>query len=231
MSQRRIKKRPREQNDVKLEPPLVYRFLEREHIDKFQNDGQLRLCPLTKYREIGGIRQDGQEGFTPHHISGPGKLSPAEAKLAFGLDNTITIGHRASFVSNLHYPNAYLFCTSLEANSAVQQRFGTDFFTITNLQLFGESIVRALSNRLAVTNVLRGNVDYVRTKEKRLSTAEVINDPSLVNTAYWENYFRKENSYAIEAEYRFLFMVEPSDDLVPIFLQLTQEEIRASCRF
>jgi hypothetical protein len=221
-------------NHLELRNLPMYRYLDRKWVELFRNEGTLRVQNIAKYRAIGDVREDNTEGIVTSVIQGTGVLTREQAKEALGVDVRSIIfkpGWKGRIKHNLHLPNGYMVCVSAMLGSHLLKRFGVDdYFTITNVDLFRDSLARAIGDRIRLEITAFDRVVYVSQKELSFTVAQ-LSTPGGIRRAHLSDFFRKASSYAIEAEYRFIFLTDEQD--VPEFLdvQLTQAEIFGCCMF
>lgn len=214
---------------------MIRKYLKRKYLEKFQETGELLIGNIEKYRliEDSAIR-DEKEGVKIYESSG--EPVPMSEIIKFSKGSSIEIitdepllkdfnfctGIAMKF--HLVYPNALVFCTSGGELSQMKNRFKKDyFFTITDPQKFGQSILSELiSQGFHVDAFCFDWVTYIESKnlknmEKIVKKENVIHAPlaegEVLNLTLLQkrfgNYFTKEkNPFETEKEYRFLFSCE-----------------------
>lgn len=211
-----------------------YRYLNRRWVELFRNEGKLRVHCIAKYRSIGDVREDDTEGIVTSIIQGSGFLTGNQAKNALGVDvRSITFGldWKGRILRNQLLPTGYMVCVSAMVGSHLMKRFGVDsYFTITNVDLFGDSLSRAIGERVRLEIAAFDRVVYVNQKEQSLTVAQLassvgIRQPDLAD------FFKKALPYAIEVEHRFVFLTDEQDAPPYLDVQLTQAEIISCCMF
>lgn len=210
---------------------FLYRHLNRQWAEEFRDNGILRICPLTEYRSIPDIRQDRTEGIAITSIEAAIDFKREQSKEILGLDTNI---NKTGGTLNIHYdlPNGYLLSMSTKRTSDVIRRFGCDaYFTIYNPIGFKAALLRAISEVCPVLFASDGQVKYVKDKVQYLRTLEdLLRSPPSQRSI--DDYFIKpKDAYADEDEYRFVFVVGPGQAEKPLFLKLTQIEVRDCCSF
>lgn len=212
---------------------MLYRFLNRHYVEELRDQGMLRLNPLHVYRSSSDNRQDASEGIKSTRISGVGSLSREQAKAFLGVDNTITFGHGGSLVHNLHLLNGFLISTSTRYEKRLLARFACDgCFAITDPDEFKRSIALAIASTVPVFRVIEGAVVYVDEKQIGVDVRDLVQLGTEIREAEVGDYFVKSrNPYEMEAEYRFVFLVNSVDTLQPIDVRLSTDAIRACCEF
>lgn len=212
---------------------MLYRFMHRQYIDLFRDEGRLRINPLDVYRSSPDMRRDTTEGITPTRISGVGTVTRDQAKAILGLDYTITIGHGGALVHNLHLPKGFLISASARYDKRLLARFACDgCFAITAPDTFAHHIATAIASTVPIHHVIDGAVLYTDHRERHVDVQNVVRLGADIRRAGLADYFVKSRiPYEIEAEYRFVFLTDSHNALAPIDVQLTPDAIRACCEF
>ena len=211
------KKRP-----LRFEPGIVnmlYKNLDKMHLDKFWSDGEILLRSLKYFRTIGDLaRQDDLEGLRGLRIRPqegilmpPDELwTPENITIRSATDKSTFVffdrGSRADFHEHLF--DAYVFCVS-EVRLA---RYGDSAYRIVDHNGFGSALYKALKK--CGEPVIRGTVARVRYgeyKDAMTSQTEVQSTfRKLVPEWGLGDYFLKPSCHQGDKEWRFIFILDPS---------------------
>ena len=214
---------PKPQPPLKCEDfvPTVYRFIEKEYVDKFFKSGNLKISNFTQCILLESkIRRDEKEG--------QGTSIAVEGNLRCKI---------GSCVGN----NALLFCTSLSENNTLPD--GTHYseaIKIVNLNGFIDAVTKALIKcGYNVSVILKGPCIY----NNRIIQREIHDQALSELTAEMENgssfdfgklvglqqsislndlYFSKPLDKSVENEYRILWLLdkEPKDE--PLYIDVPE---------
>jgi hypothetical protein len=123
----------------------MFKYLMKEHLEKFQKNGELFIGSIDFYRE----KSDWHEGRTTFFVAM--KEGEEAIELSNAQANAITNGYHfkhpvklrfeknAYFSSHLETPNAFCYCVSEFFDRKVMEEFKYDaFFRIINPKKFGE---------------------------------------------------------------------------------------------
>jgi hypothetical protein len=221
--------------DAQRDVLVLFRYLNIEHIDQFRKDGTLRICLLAKYHSIGDIREDESEGIQSSKLTGLGELSGDQSRELLGINvNSIKFekGWNKTLTHNNILPFAYVLCTSTEQKEIIKKRFGCDdYFIIHNVSVFKKALERAISKHFEIIHSLDKHVEYKVDKSENYKIEEIVKDNITLQAIDVMSFFRKTEEYSVEAEYRFLYIINSENPPIELFINLTQEEIKNSCTF
>ena len=206
-----------------------------EFVEKFKNEGILRICPLAVYQSIQDIRQDESEGTQINKFIGSGSLTSAQAKSILGVDvHSVNFepGWDEATKFRRLLPAAYVLSTSTIQSNDLMKRFECDdYFIISNVVALKQAIERAISKYIEVQHSVDHHVEYNVDKDTHISIEELMNTDDSERSVDGMLYFRKTIGYITESEYRFVFVVESENPLPELYLKFTPDEIKASCQF
>ncbi|MVM34365.1 hypothetical protein GO755_30315 [Spirosoma sp. HMF4905] len=179
--------------------PYLYRYMDKKYIDKFFEDGYLRLGSFKKFRDYPDeVRGDISEGS--------GALVGIEQNNYFSLLTTVP-------------DSAYILSTSTKNSDSIGKEFGTDSrFRIKDPFSFAIEIANSLQGFIAS---LQGPCVYDATKSYEYNNSglveELLNEgiswppsPKLalhMATANDILFFLKPSSYEYQSEYRFVWHI------------------------
>ncbi|MBK9160373.1 MAG: hypothetical protein IPM27_02205 [Nitrosomonadales bacterium] len=213
----------------------LFRYLRGIHVLTLQEEGRLRVKKQHSYQTIGDIRQDSTEGTKSTFIQGPGYFTGPQAKAILGFNvHSVTVndGGLMRFQHKLSLPPAYMVSTSATRGTHLLNRFGVnDYFTITNVELFLTILAREIYKQIKIEIVAFDKVTYVRQKSRTYTMPQAAKLPNTIHSVDVAEYFKKTLNYAVEAEYRFLFLTDAKDAPEYLDLQLPLSEVHACCHF
>lgn len=189
----------------RIRRPYVYRYLEREYVDRFFNDGVLRLSSFAAFgKHPDEERNDPSEGWgVLNHHNTEGHGQEVYAAVSQGLD-------------------AYVLCGSALPSEVLKENFGTDsgfrindptgfanFVShhIPGFRLGSEGPCIYVQSRLVERNM--GPIDFESMKIPGASGAMDMNKLSVLlsQIAGDDLYYMKPSKYAHQHEYRLLWLV------------------------
>ena len=201
--------------------PTLIRNIDKQFCDEFLCHGRLRLKPVTGYNDIADpARADKTEGtrgmeahpqsnitlygdqlWTPGGISLQGTKQDARPFFCAGAGAII------SFFEII--PQAYVLCLSEERI----RKFGDAAFVVNDPMQFGLRVLIALNaSGRKILKWRLAKVRYVGHKDAITNQAEFENaSTSMMETDYSEGYFTKPTGYAVEREWRYIFVVEDQE--------------------
>lgn len=167
-------------------------FSKQEYAESFMNEGQVFFQSLSHFTACEEVQlRDEQEGSLLYKPSGG---------LQLNLTSGGQVAHHGEFISrakNAH--RIFVFCTSLTCSSQLAQRFKAKFCVeIFDLDEFSRRLQNKMRDpiqRFKNPLILRSNVQYVS------KTTE----PGIDHALTEKIIFRKQQTFAVEAEYRFAF--------------------------
>ncbi|HAQ21243.1 MAG TPA: hypothetical protein DCR40_18730 [Prolixibacteraceae bacterium] len=222
-------------NEVQKESLILFRYMNHKFVEKFRNEGILRICPLTKYQSIQDMRQDDLEGIQITKFKGSGLLTGVQAKSILGVDvHSLSFepGWNETTKFSQALPLAYVMSVSTTRSIDLMKRFKCDdYFVISNVVVFNQALERAISAQIEVKYAIDNHVEYEIEKVRQIIIEKLIKTNSTVSQFDIMSYFRKTKDYIEESEYRFVYGVESGNPLEELYVKLTPEEIRASCQF
>ena len=202
--------------------PVVYRYLDAEHVDAFFDDGSLRLSSFARFAQHKDEqRLDEHEGASVFvHRRDEGEIKTVIALTSHGR-------------------NAYVLCGSTRFDQVLQAKFQRDsYIRIDNSVGFGEAVARQLAG---YTDGLEGLCVYQnsRTIEGKVefdldslmprpeATIDLTEFNRVVNSAQGHlPFFLKEKSFADQAEYRLLWLIDRDADA---FIDIKVPDARQYC--
>jgi hypothetical protein len=218
---------------------ILYKYLRKEHLLKFKADGSILINTLYNLREIEHepIRDalEGHRGIKirsdekPLRLSGKEfhKMLPmlemnkqAEKKIIFDIDNG------AQF--NMQIANAFVFCTSLELNRSLYERFGYDaYYKITKPMDFAEVVYEKLNQ---VVTIKYFKLDVVKYADKPIimtnsNKDQILTDP---DNQYLSTCFTKPKRFSAEQEFRMVFIPQSAREIEQIIL--TCPKLKKCCK-
>lgn len=209
--------------------PKPYRYIAKEHLDRFFNDGIIRISSFMRFRNYPDeVRGDTHEGSGVYMGHDPDK------RIQF-------------IVQTDDFDHSYLLSTSLIFDKNLLDKFECDgCFQIIDPLNFSIAISNAI---LGFTQVLQGFCNY---QDKRIISTEfnsvddlifknstsdcVIGDRNMrekiakITQTGYEKLFLKENTYQEQAEYRFVWLIDGTNYKMFEHLDLECREAIQFCR-
>lgn len=209
-------------------PPIVYRFISKQYVDKFFDEGELQISNFDRCKriELGDRRDQGEGLCTFTGISG---------------DNTVQM---VVGVAN----NPLMLCSSLAINAKHDD--GDSCIMVQDLDFFIGAITDALiKTGIPVSRVLHGPCTYSERSivkkfgdENKVIT-QLVKETSGPNKAFdfnhmfsvandiggIRNYFTKEPKFSDEYEYRIVWDCEKPQGIKPIKIYLGKDVIKKCC--
>lgn len=216
------------QKPVHFKVPCVYRYMNREFVERFFEDGILRISSFARFRSYPDeVRGDKSEGG--------GSIRGTGADKGFAFHLMTQVGE-----------NGYMLSASLESSQDLQKQFGADSqFTIVDPLAFAVAISNAIPGS---AQVFLGYCNYQphRMIEKAvpgLSSADftdndgnfIIGGPGMmkrmtqmVGTGI-DLMFLKEHRYQYQAEFRFVWTINSTFFEVEEFRDISCKEAVQYC--
>ncbi|RYY86541.1 MAG: hypothetical protein EOO15_14225 [Chitinophagaceae bacterium] len=214
------------QKPVHIALPVVYRYMESQYIDKFFNEGILRVSSFKRFvnypDEIRGDRSEGSGAFKAN--SG-----------GFQVLAMTNVGH-----------DAYILCTSLVESNELKSTFDVaECLKIINPLGFSNAIMNAIPG---TTQSFLGFCNYqehrvVQKTIEGLSVNDFTNDEGeliIGGETFWQRnqelvgngtdlLFLKERKYQNQVEFRFVWTVNTAFFDVPNYLDIVCKEAIQFC--
>lgn len=184
-----------------LIPPVVYRYMDQQWVDKFFETGELMLTSFTRCSQHRDEqRADEFEGMTLVVGRGPGGLS-FEGQIRMGAD-------------------FYLLCTSVRCDESITREFDCDgYFKINNTYGFAIAIAKQLDGFLRGFEGMCNYADRLVIERTIPTGLTALFDGSMPVTlerqgaavmqiAGIEALLKKRSEYANQLEYRLLWNVD-----------------------
>jgi len=207
--------------------PTLFRFLDKEYVDAFFKDGTLRLSSFAQfYRHKDEQRQDKHEGE------------------AYFVEQTREKSGQTIEIFSKNKNNSYILSSSMRDSKELAALFKCDsYIRVNESTSFGVAIARHIPNLIAA---FEGPCNYQSTKMLIKETHEppkdlehFKNDSGLVDIGKLTKsvlarypahlpFFLKDNCYANQVEYRFVWVVnekveEPLSIKVPEAIQFCEQ--------
>ena len=213
----------------------VNRYLKREYIKEFEENGNLLIGSIDRCRKHEEQqKRDIYEGVRRYFNNGEEMdRYPQELMQGSNVQIKTTSGGAIPFYAasgshieiGMHLPNAYVLSCSSGIPEDMKKVFKSDsYFTILDTNRFGDLLLKAINEQIDevvaycfdwIEYIESKNHKYYQEKEKRnvrfvkphLQPGECMN-LSLIRR-YFDNYFIKEKKrYELEKEFRFVFICE-----------------------
>ncbi len=186
--------------------PVVFRYLNKEHVDSFFNNGEIKLSSIEEFKQhLDEQRLDKKEGdtmFISRTTEGGGQTVTAKA---------------------LHGSNAYILSASMKYEPELMSNFQTDsYIRIKDTTNFGISISKCIASLVSgfegpciyqINKIIESDLGYINIEKLRDP-----NDPTIKPEIILSNllnskmqhfpYFLKEKSFLHQMEYRFVWIVK-----------------------
>jgi hypothetical protein len=217
---------------------MLFKYLKKEHLLKFQKSGILRFGTLYDYRTIEGPIQDKSEGCITYYRNPTDQeviLNPEQASKLFfpkKLLQDMVIKPKARIRRENTVLNSFVFCTSLVYDKNLMKKWDYDsYFVITDAYQFAKLVFDELRTKyFPMQSYNLRKVSYVNTKEIFITNsnkAEVIN---CISNEPWEGFFTKpKEEFSDDREFRMVWVPEPDVSIRKV--DLTIPKLRSCCKF
>ena len=219
---------------------IIYKYLKKEHLLKFKDNGSIRISTLYSLREI--EHEPIRDELEGHHkikirsnkqsVRFSGKefhdmIPMVEMNKQQEKKITFVIEDGAQF--DMQIANAFVFCTSLKLDGSLFGRFGYDaYYRITNPFDFATMLYEKLNQVVTIRGFKLDAVKYVDKPITITSSnkGQILSDRE---DQYWSACFAKSRKFSGEREFRMAFVPEFARKIEPIIL--TCPELRRFCAF
>ncbi len=177
--------------------PTLFRFLKREYVDAFFNDGSLRISSFSKFHK----HEDEQ------------RLDRSEGKTMF-VHRTNQGGGQTIEAWATHGISAYVLCATMRWDKDLMRSFNCDsYIRINNSTNFGMAIARQIPGLAASfegpclyqnMKIIEQDLGYINID--RFTNKAMLNDFIVSRMAQYP-LFLKEKSFAHQVEYRYIWVV------------------------
>jgi hypothetical protein len=232
---------------------MVYKIINKFHIDNLKETGQLLIGTFKRYRQAEEQQiRDESEGLKLWSNDGEAidnipieeimkgsniKIESTSGKVRF------SVAKGGDIKAGITYPNAFIFSTSMADPEKMKIRFNkNNYFTIKDIDVFGRMLLNAVEKVIVPNRVFIycfDKVKYVKTKNVRLlpeqkkeniriigKPGEIINiTQGRVREMFWY-YFLKEEIFKQEKEFRFVFLCREEIEVDRIFVKLSKSDIQ-----
>lgn len=210
-----------------LEVLSIYKYIKKKYLKKFIDTGEVRIGTIYWYRECENKRiRDEFEGRTKYTI----KNQPESVILSKEQVNAITNDYHFDckfengpynyFSDFLNVPNVFVFCTSLNYNRRLMEKFECDgCYKIVDFHKFANKLSEELNQKYPLFFTISNIVNYVVSKEIEITNENknsvIRTDPykksvpnsDRIKTIYVEDYFTKPAAaFGDEDEFRLIFV-------------------------
>jgi hypothetical protein len=219
---------------------ILYKYLKKEHLLKFQKKGKIRIGTLYNYRTIEGSLQDNFEGITVYYCNPSDErviLSAEEASILFfpkKFLESFTIMPKSSVKRENTVLDSFVFCTSIVYDKALFLRWNYDaYFEIIDPRQFAKIIhdeIRLKHYPLQEYYNMR-KVAYVDSKVIAITNSNKNDVIGNISNDSWEGFFKKPTrDFSIEKEFRMVWPPEP-DVSIPAYIDLSLPKLCECCKF
>jgi len=202
----------------------IYKYLIKEHLEKFEENGTVRIGNIEYYREIEKKNiKDRHEGRTTYNIFAKEDAVELSVDQVNAINNdyhttaSLQIAPHNSFTSDLIVPNAFTFSASCRFDKRLMKSFEYDAcYKITDIKQFMNVLYSELSKRYQLLFPVAGKVRYVQTKIIDVTNSNknaVIRttpfdklESDRIKDTYIEDYFTKPEAFKEEEEFRLIFV-------------------------
>jgi hypothetical protein len=182
--------------------PTLFRFLEKQFVDQFFQDGTLRLSTFDKFKK----HEDEQ------------RLGKQEGKITF-VHRTSQRGGQTLEAFAAHGQNAYVLCGAMRFENELMDAFNCDsYIRINDPTKFGMAISKHLPGFIAgfegpclyqANKIIEKDLGYIDLNSFKTQTGQVDMNKlqSFINHHMsFYPYFLKDKSYSHQMEYRLLWL-------------------------
>ena len=219
---------------------LVYKYLERQYLNRFRNEGKLyintvynlRSCPHEPIRDT----LEGKHRLKIEPKSKPVVLSSQELKKFYpnititqDMPNALTVMPEAHVTSDFEITNAFVFCASLVSDRNLNKKWKyNSYFQIKDPYSFAQIIFNKINERYSSGYYLLEKVRY-GLKEIDISSKNKSSTLDRYPKTLIDYYFTKPIEFKDEKEFRMIFVPEYKLEIEPV--EITCPELLRYCRF
>ena len=203
---------------------VIYKYLMKEHLEQFKENGTVRIGNIEYYREIENKNiNDPHEGRTTYNVFAKEEAIELSVDQVNAITNdyhieaSLRIAPHSFFTSDLIVPNAFTFSASCRFDKKLMKTFGYDAcYKITDIKQFVTALCNELGKKYQLLFPVAGRVRYVQTKIINVTNS---NKNTVIRTTpygksksdrikeiYIEDYFTKPEAFKEEEEFRLIFV-------------------------
>lgn len=215
---------------------FVYKYLKKEHLKQFEENGTVSIGNIYLYRDIENAKiRDPFEGRTKYVVNTERESVELSVEQVNAITNDYYISSALRIAPNSHFadflnvPNAFVFSTSYRLDEELIRKFDCEgYYKIIDIKQFADTLSEELNKQHRLLFTVTNKVIYVKSKEIKITNENkdsvirtIPYDKSKsdrIKTIYIEDYLTKPEEFRQEEEFRFVFVPANPISKEPVYI-------------